>query len=610
MFNTKYLKIKNKKIFLASALLAFLIFLIPIKGYVSDKNPVILVPGIGASWNWDKMIGKVFGDSWGFFPGVHIYDSLIGALENAGFDVYICYYDWRESNGDTAFSYLKQKIDEVKAITGKDKVDIVTHSMGGLVARSYIQSNNFENDVEKIVLLGTPNHGSSDMYSVWEGGIVPKNWGTTYKTMLDAYLWYFTHTTKNTASQYETIHQYIPSLGEMMPTYGFLEVLDLTGSTTSVSYSDMNVTNPFLENLDNNLYLFQTRVVASNISGIDKGTVGTVTVEPAPGGAGVWQDGEPNPFPPPRNDTEGDNRVLDSSVDLINIFVMPAPGMPVPPSLPTEGFIEMDNYRRGSFSDTSHTELPYKSIAEVIYWFNRETPTFPSPFPQPMPPAEQPITLIPDPYPEFEDSLSFFFTDNVEPKIIAPDGTYIDTSTSTIPFAEFDTPPGENGPTIINIPNPQEGEYKIEIEGLNDTDYDFAVYYADDEGSQIEDFSESIGEGEEQSFEIQLDLDEIEPIETSDNFDINDLIELVKQDYLEGLISDDVNCTDPYLNYEKIKEDYFNNLIGVKMGFLDENRQVCLKLKSFIETDDNDYQSVETDYNILIKAFQENNPDY
>ncbi len=610
MFNKKYLKIKNKRLFLASALLAFLIFLIPIKGYVSNKNPVILLPGIGASWNWDKMFGKVFNDSWGFFPGVHVYDSLTSALRNAGFDVYICYYDWRESNADTAFSYLKEKIDEVKVLTGKDKIDIVSHSMGGLIARSYIQSNSFENDVEKIVLLGTPNHGSSDIYSVWEGGIIPKNWGTTYKTMLDAYLWYFTHTTKNTASQYETIHQYIPSLGEMMPTYGFLEVLDLMGSTTPTSYSAMNVKNPFLEDLDNNLYLFQTRVSASNISGINKGTVGTVTVEPAPSGATVWQDGEPNPFPPPRNDTEGDNRVLDSSVNLINVFVVPMPGMPAPPPSPTEGFFEMANYRRGSFSDTSHTELPHKSIAEAIYWLEREAPIFPSPFPQPMPPAEQPLTPIPDPYPEFEDSLSFFFTDNVEPKIIAPDGTYIDASTSTIPFAECETPPAENGPTIINIPNPQEGEYKIEIEGLDDTDYDFAVYYADNEGSQIEDFSENITEGEEQNFEIELDLDEIEPIETDDNFEIDDLIKLVKKYYSEGLIDDVVNCTDPYLPYQTIKEDYFKNLINIKMGLLDENRQVCLKLESFIETDDNDYQKTEANYNILIKAYQENNPNY
>jgi hypothetical protein len=372
----------------------------------------------------------------------------------------------------------------------------------------------------------------------------------------------------------------------------------------------MNVKNPFLEDLDNNLFLFQTRVSASNISGIDKGTVNSIMVEPAPSGAAIWQDGKPNPFPPPRNDTEGDNRVLDSSVDLINLFVMPPPGMPSPPSLPTEGFIEMANYRRGSFSNTSHTQLPHKSIAEVIYWLGREAPIFPPFFPEPMPPAEQPVTPIPDPYPEFDDSVSFFFTDKVEPKIIAPDGTYIDASTSTIPFAEVETPSAEDGPTIINIPNPQEGEYIIEVDGLDDTDYDFAVYYADDATTQIENFSQNIEEGEEQSFEIKIDPDEVEPIETEDNFDIDDLIKLVKRYYTEELISDVINCTDSYLSYEKIKEDYFKNLIGVKMGLLDENRQVCLKLESFIKTDDNDYQNTEADYNILIKAFQENNPNY
>lgn len=53
---------------------------------------------------------------------------------------------------------LKDIIDEVKRRTGKQKVSIVAHSMGGLVARKYIQL--FERqDVDKLILLTVPNNG-------------------------------------------------------------------------------------------------------------------------------------------------------------------------------------------------------------------------------------------------------------------------------------------------------------------------------------------------------------------------------------------------------------------------------------------------------------------
>jgi hypothetical protein len=53
---------------------------------------------------------------------------------------------------------LKEIIDEVKRMTGKDKVNIIAHSMGGLVARRYIQLFD-RNDVDNLILLAVPNNG-------------------------------------------------------------------------------------------------------------------------------------------------------------------------------------------------------------------------------------------------------------------------------------------------------------------------------------------------------------------------------------------------------------------------------------------------------------------
>jgi uncharacterized alpha/beta hydrolase family protein len=53
---------------------------------------------------------------------------------------------------------LKELIDVVKARTGAQQVDIVAHSMGGLVARQYISLFGEEN-VGYLIMIGTPNHG-------------------------------------------------------------------------------------------------------------------------------------------------------------------------------------------------------------------------------------------------------------------------------------------------------------------------------------------------------------------------------------------------------------------------------------------------------------------
>jgi len=64
----------------------------------------------------------------------------------------------KEDNIDTYAIRLKEIINAVKLKTGKDKVVVVSHSMGGLVTRRYVQIFGNEN-VEKIILLGTPNNG-------------------------------------------------------------------------------------------------------------------------------------------------------------------------------------------------------------------------------------------------------------------------------------------------------------------------------------------------------------------------------------------------------------------------------------------------------------------
>lgn len=59
---------------------------------------------------------------------------------------------------DTYAIRLKDIIGVVKYKTGKDKVIIVAHSMGGVVARRYVQVFG-SNDVDRLILIATPNKG-------------------------------------------------------------------------------------------------------------------------------------------------------------------------------------------------------------------------------------------------------------------------------------------------------------------------------------------------------------------------------------------------------------------------------------------------------------------
>jgi predicted alpha/beta hydrolase family esterase len=64
----------------------------------------------------------------------------------------------KSENLETYALRLKEMVEMVKDRTGKDKVIIIAHSMGGLVSRSYIDIFG-EESVYKLITLGTPNNG-------------------------------------------------------------------------------------------------------------------------------------------------------------------------------------------------------------------------------------------------------------------------------------------------------------------------------------------------------------------------------------------------------------------------------------------------------------------
>ncbi|MEI8270529.1 MAG: alpha/beta hydrolase [bacterium] len=96
------------------------------------------------------------------------FEGLISELEKSGYienaNLFVFPYDWRKSNVVSA-EKLKEKINKILLDTGADKVDLVAHSMGGLVVKKYIADNGADN-VDQIIFIGTPQLGAPKAFKV------------------------------------------------------------------------------------------------------------------------------------------------------------------------------------------------------------------------------------------------------------------------------------------------------------------------------------------------------------------------------------------------------------------------------------------------------------
>ena len=154
----------------------------PIVSPVEGKIPVLLVHGFQRKGGfdpldrWKKMAEFLTGNSITKASQVTYRHHTFWKLEGVNVDkftVYISNYSHDTSSPTYCdirlyASYLAEEIEGITSFEGVDKIDIVAHSMGGLVARAYIENSDFpsnpygtsyQHDVRRLVMLGTPNHG-------------------------------------------------------------------------------------------------------------------------------------------------------------------------------------------------------------------------------------------------------------------------------------------------------------------------------------------------------------------------------------------------------------------------------------------------------------------
>jgi len=109
-----------------------------------------------------------------FFPSLI---KMRDDLRRKGFQVEEFNYDWRQ-DWDVTADKLKTFVEAVQANRGK-KVHIGAHSMGGLISRVLIQSDN-RDSVQSIAFIGTPHLGSVDAVYMHGGDF--KSWSGFFST--------------------------------------------------------------------------------------------------------------------------------------------------------------------------------------------------------------------------------------------------------------------------------------------------------------------------------------------------------------------------------------------------------------------------------------------
>lgn len=129
-------------------------------------------------------------------------------------------YDWRKANSSHAVK-LRDYIEQISQLHGGAKVDVIAHSMGGLVLRQYLQTYGTEK-IDKVVTIGTPVWGSPKV-------VYRMLTGEFYDSLID---W-------DTSTDMKAALRSMPSTAELIPPF---QPGHISGRTTLLSedHRDLN----------------------------------------------------------------------------------------------------------------------------------------------------------------------------------------------------------------------------------------------------------------------------------------------------------------------------------------------------------------------------------
>lgn len=445
-------------------------------------DPVILIPGIMGSAEVPTGNYLPSGKTeyaWALDPVLRSYDNLWNALKLAGYkegeNLFALPYDWRRSNVLTALD-LKTKIDEVKAKTGSAKVDLIGHSMGGLVARQYIERDAYAGDVDQLIFLATPHLGSPKAYMMWEAG----EFGLDIRSrLMKDYLELeaLEHLFIGNNALFRYIRDYpIESVKELLPTYNYLAYKD---SSQAEKYPNGYPTNLFIDILNNPTKLAKLeQVKITNIVADDQGAntpIGFQIVSSTD--SRIWEYGMPYNYY---------NSIFNSNGVVYGM------GDQTVPAQSNRNFIGNEINLI-----SNHLTIPTDAQKAIIKELT----------------GKELASEVRDWW--LKNFIMVRIFSPADFQIVAPDGKIMGKDFATGQainqiggyYSGFDS-----DAEWAVIPNPQDGQYQIKLKGTGEGSYRLSVSSISDATSTDHDFVGSIATGTDRTFDLQLDSAQTDPI--------------------------------------------------------------------------------------------------
>lgn len=142
-------------------------------------RPLIIVPGLLGTWPpAPTPRGRLD-------PVTRAYDNLLTGFSRLGYvpgvSLFVFAYDWRRGADELA-PMLAAEVRRIRQLSPEktlsrsprpvdySQVDMLCHSMGGVVGRAYIQSDNYTGAVNRLILVAAPQQGAIAAYFAYEGG--------------------------------------------------------------------------------------------------------------------------------------------------------------------------------------------------------------------------------------------------------------------------------------------------------------------------------------------------------------------------------------------------------------------------------------------------------
>ena len=411
-------------------------------------QPLILLPGLGASWNHGAMISDnpVSPEDWYMTPGVKNYDGIIQTFKNAGYveddNLFVFNYDWRKPIEEIADD-LNDYIDNVIDPPPEEEIDLVGHSLGGMVARTYVQNNPTNHQVNQLITLGSPHHGAPQAYCLWEGADLNKTLSEAWQRIGAGILIHLKRTGGET--KVEAVRRIVKVLKDLLPTLNYLKQ---DGEVKTIE--EMSQKNDWLATLNSSLPEDLTSRLTT-ILGKKGDTLRWINIKPRSKVdiiLGRWEDGKPI-----GEEFEiGDGSVLVESGQL-----------------ESASLIEINNANHGDLVESGAGQEKIVDLLDL-----------------------SPSEIVPAPKITFEPMLIFQLASPANMTVYGPNNWQIgDKVDNNIPNSTY-SPKDQ----LIIIPQAIEGNYKITVSAMDGGGaYQLLVGLLTEKGDFWKEFKDNVSAG-------------------------------------------------------------------------------------------------------------------